>query len=245
MTTLALYFGWFDPLYFIILAPAMLLGLWAQFRVKATYANASQMAATSRVTGAEAAQMILDSHNIKGVGIEMAHGGELSDHYDPKAKMLRLSEPVYHGHSVAALGIAAHEAGHAIQDHVHYAPLKLRNGIVPLASIGSNLSFFMILIGGGMAASRIALGEWMVWGGILLFGVFVLFQLINLPVEFDASRRAKDLMQSSGLVAAGDEARAMNKVLNAAALTYVAATLSAILTLVYFILRSGVLNDRR
>ena len=243
--TLAMYFGWFDPLYFIILAPAMILGAWAQWRVKSAYATASQMPATSRISGAEAAQMILDSHNIKGVGIEMAHGGELSDHYDPKAKMLRLSEPVYHGHSVAALGIAAHEAGHAVQDFVHYGPLRIRNGIVPMAAVGPMLGWILIMIGGVMAAMRSPLGPAVVWVGLGLFAIVVIFQLINLPVEYDASRRAKDLMQSSGLVAAGEETRAMNKVLNAAALTYVAATLSAILTLVYFVIRSGVLNDRR
>ncbi|MGE3107870.1 MAG: zinc metallopeptidase [Phycisphaerales bacterium] len=245
MTTLALYWGFFDPLYFIILAPALLLGAWAQWRVKSAYAAASQMPASSRISGAEAAQMILDSHNIKGVGIELAHGGELSDHYDPKAKMLRLSEPVYHGHSVAALGIAAHEAGHAVQDHVHYGPLKLRNGIVPLASIGSGFSYFILIAGIILAAMQFVIGPALIWIGLGLFAVVVLFQLINLPVEYDASRRAKDLMQSSHLVAPGDEARAMNRVLNAAALTYVAATLSAILTLIYFVIRSGVLNDRR
>jgi len=243
--TLGMNFGWFDPLYLVFLAPGMLLALWAQWRVKSTYAAASQIQAASGLTGAEAAQMILNAHNIANVGIEPAHGGHLSDHYDPKAKMLRLSEEVYHGRSVASLGIAAHEAGHAIQDQVHYGPLKIRNGIVPLAAIGPNFSFLMVLIGGGLASMQMPIGSMIVWAGLGLFSIFVFFQLINLPVEFDASRRAKDLLQSAGLVAQGQESRAMNKVLNAAALTYVAATLSAIMMLLYLVLRSGVLNDRR
>lgn len=242
---LGFYFGWFDPLYFILLAPAMLLAMWAQFRVKSTYESASRIQASSGLTGAEAAHMILEAHNIQNVGIEPAHGGHLSDHYDPRAKVLRLSEDVYGGRSVAALGIAAHEAGHAIQDQVRYAPLALRNGIVPLAALGPNLSFLLIMLGGVLASMRMPVGSTIVWVGLGLFAIFVCFQLINLPVEYDASRRAKDLLQSTGLVAQGQEARAMNKVLNAAALTYVAATLSAILTLVYLVIRSGVLNDRR
>lgn len=242
--SLGLYFGWFDPLYFILLAPAMLLAMWAQFRVKSAYESGSRIQASSGLTGAEAAQMILEAHNIQSVGIEPAQGGHLSDHYDPRAKVLRLSEEVYGGRSVAALGIAAHEAGHAIQDQVRYAPLAIRNGIVPLAGF-SNFSFILIMLGGLLASMRMPLGPVIVWVGLGLFAVFVFFQLINLPVEYDASRRAKDLLQSTGLVAQGQETKAMNKVLNAAALTYVAATLSAILTLVYFVIRSGVLNDRR
>ena len=235
----------FDPLYFIILAPAMLLGFWASMKVRSTYARASQVQASSGVTGAEAAHMILEAHDIHNVGIEESHGGQLSDHYDPRHKMLRLSPDVYHGRSVASLGIAAHEAGHAIQDAVHYAPLKLRNGIVPLAGIGSNFSWLLLIIGMVMGGAQTALGSGLVWAGLALFGTVVVFQLVNLPVEFDASRRAKDLLQKSNLVSSGGEAGAMNKVLNAAALTYVAATLTAILTLVYFLIRSGVLGGRR
>lgn len=235
----------FDPLYFIILAPAMLLGFWASMKVRSTYARASQVQASSGVTGAEAAHMILEAHDIHNVGIEESHGGQLSDHYDPRHKVLRLSPDVYHGRSVASLGIAAHEAGHAIQDAVHYAPLKIRNGIVPLAGIGSNFSWLLLIIGMVLGGAQTALGSGLVWAGLALFGTVVVFQLINLPVEFDASRRAKDLLQKSNLVSSGGEAGAMNKVLNAAALTYVAATLTAILTLVYFLIRSGVLGGRR
>jgi Zn-dependent membrane protease YugP len=235
----------FDPLYFVILAPAMLLGAWAAMRVRSTYAQASQVPASSGVTGAEAAQMILEAHDIRNVGVEESHGGQLSDHYDPKHKVLRLSPDVFHGRSVASLGIAAHEAGHAVQDAVHYAPLKIRNGIVPLAGIGSNFSWLLLIAGMVMGGARSDLGSWLVWAGIGLFGTVVLFQLINLPVEFDASRRARDLLQKAHLVAPGPEAGAMSKVLSAAALTYVAATLTAILTLAYFLIRSGVLQGRR
>ncbi len=235
----------FDPLYFIILAPALILSVVASLWVKSAYARASGIQASSGVTGAEAAHMIMEAHDIRGVGIEESQGGMLSDHYDPKHKVLRLSPEVYHGRSVASLGIAAHESGHAIQDAVHYAPLKLRNGIVPMAAIGSNLSWLLLIIGMVMGGAHSSLGSLLVWAGIGLFGTVVLFQVVNLPVEFDASRRAKDLLQKAHLVAPGGEARAMNTVLNAAALTYVAATLTAILTLVYFLIRSGVLGGRR
>jgi Zn-dependent membrane protease YugP len=235
----------FDPMYFIILAPAMILSFIASMWVRSAYARAGQIPASSGVTGAEAANMIMEAHDIRGVGIEESHGGMLSDHYDPKQKILRLSPDVYHGRSVASLGIASHEAGHAIQDAVHYGPLKLRNGIVPMAAIGSNLSWILLIVGMVLGGVRSPIGNLLVWGGIGLFATVVVFQIINLPVEFDASRRAKDLLQKAHLVAPGDEARAMNSVLNAAALTYVAATLTAILTLLYFLIRSGVLGGRR
>lgn len=237
----------FDPLYFIIIGPALLLGLWAQWRVKSSYHKAMQVPAASGMTGAEAAHMLLESYGIRNVGIEESHG-MLSDHYDPKAKMLRLSQDVYHGRSVASLGIAAHEAGHAIQDATNYGPLRLRNGIVGFAMVGSNLSWLLIFGGLALGAAGTVLGKGLLIAGILLFGTVVLFQLINLPVEFDASNRAKDLLRSAGIVREGEEFGMMRKVLNAAAWTYVAATLSAALTLVYFLLRSGLLggnsNDR-
>lgn len=241
--TLGVFF--FDPLYFILLAPGMILAFIASMWVKSAYARASQVPATSGITGAEAAHMIMQAHDIHNVGIEESHGGQLSDHYDPRHKVLRLSPEVYHGRSVAALGIAAHEAGHAIQDHVHYAPLRIRNGIVPLAGIGSNFAFLLIFIGLVMGGMGNLIGQWLVFGGIGLFSTVVLFQLINLPVEFDASRRARDLLQKAHLVAPGAEAAAMKSVLRAAAMTYVAATLTAILTLLYFLIRSGVLGGRR
>ncbi len=230
-------------LYLAFMIPPLLLALWAQQRVHAAYAAASRMPAASGISGAEAAQMILQAHGIRNVEIQPSDGGMLSDHYDPRAKVLRLSPDVYSGRSVAALGIAAHEAGHALQDAGGYAPLALRNGIVPLAAIGSNLSFLLIVIGsiiGGAAA--LGPGRWLLLAGIALFSFVVLFQLINLPVEYDASRRAKDLLQSSGIVAAGTEAAMMNRVLNAAALTYLAATIAAVATLLYYLLRSGLIG---
>lgn len=233
----------FDPLYFAILAPGMLLAVWAQWRVKSAYRKAGQMPAASGLSGAEAARMILDAHDIRDVAVEEVPG-MLSDHYDSRAKRLRLSPEVFQGRSVAALGIAAHEAGHAVQDKVHYAPLKLRNGIVPLASIGSNMAFLLIIGGMVLGGAATVLGSWLVWAGIAAFSCVVLFQLINLPVEYNASARAKDLLQSTHLVAPGAETKAMNRVLNAAALTYVAATLTAMLTLVYYIIRSGVMDRR-
>lgn len=233
--------GWFDPLYFVILAPAMILALWAQFRVKSAYAHATQIRGSSGMTGAEAAHMLMESYGIRNVGIEPAHG-MLSDHYDPKAKMLRLSQDVYSGRSVAALGIAAHEAGHAIQDATGYAPLKLRNGIVGFAMVGGNFAWLLIFGGFMLGAAGTVLGKGLLLAGIALFSLVVIFQLINLPVEFDASNRAKDLLRSAGIVREGEEYGAMRKVLNAAAWTYVAATLSAALTLVYYLLRSGLLG---
>jgi Zn-dependent membrane protease YugP len=228
---------YFDPMYFLFLAPALLLGMWAQWRVKSAYAKASQLPARSGMTGAEAAYRILETHGLSGVAIEPTHGF-LGDHYDPRHKVLRLSPDVYSGRSLASVGIAAHEAGHAIQDRVGYAPLKLRNGIVPLASIGSNLSWVLVI--GGMAM------QWMglTLAGIGLFSLVVLFQLINLPVEFDASNRAKDVLVRQGIIAPAEEA-GVRRVLSAAALTYVAATLTAILTLVYFLFRAGLLGGRR
>lgn len=238
-----MFFG-IDPLYFVIVGPAMLMALWAQWRVKHTYAQASQVRAESGMTGAEAAHMLLQSYGINNVGIEETHG-MLSDHYDPRSKMLRLSRDVYHGRSVAALGIAAHEAGHAIQDKTRYFPLRFRNGLVGFAMIGGNFSWLMIF--GGMILMAISplVGKWLLIAGIAMFSLTVLFQIVNLPVEFDASKRAKDLLSSSGIVQSGNEATAMNRVLNAAAMTYVAATVTAALTLIYFLLRSGLLGGNR
>lgn len=224
----------FDPLYLILLAPAMLLALWAQFRVKSAYHRGLQIPAGSRVTGAQAAAMILRRAGVDNVAIE-PHQGFLSDHYDPRHKVLRLSPDVYGGRSLAALGIAAHEAGHAIQDQVRYAPLTLRNAIVPLAAFGSNAAFIIFFI--GLIMSAAPLGRMLMWGGVILFGAVVAFQLINLPVEFDASARAKRVLQEMGLVSR-DEAPVVSSVLNAAAWTYVAATLTAIMTFLYIFLRA-------
>jgi len=227
----------FDPLYLLFMAPALILAGWAQMRVKSAYAEASQISARSRLTGYDAAVRIIQSHGLRGVGVEASRGGTMSDHYDPRAKMLRLSPDVYQGRSLAALGIAAHEAGHAIQDAKKYAPLTIRNAIVPLASFGSNAAWLFLIIGFMMNSMGL------VFFGIAAFSAVVVFQLINLPVEYDASSRAKAILFESGMVAP-DEQAVVNKVLGAAALTYVAATLTSILTLLYFLMRSGLLSRR-
>jgi Zn-dependent membrane protease YugP len=224
-----LAFMMFDPMFLLFVSPAILLAMWAQVRVKTAYAQAGRVQAKSGLSGAETAQRILNAHGINNVAIEPVQSF-LGDHYDPKRKVLRLSPDVYHGRSLASLGIAAHEVGHAIQDATAYGPLAFRNGLVPMASIGSDLSFFIIIIGMGLNMMNLAVA------GLALFGGVVLFQLVNLPVEFNASRRARQILLSNGLVGT-DEDRVVGKVLNAAALTYVAATITAILTLLYYVWR--------
>jgi Zn-dependent membrane protease YugP len=221
----------FDPLYFLMIAPAVLLAMWAQGRVRSSYAEASQVPA--RLSGAAAARHLLDSAGLHHVAIE-AVGGELTDHYDPRAKVLRLSQGVYGQRSMAAVGIAAHEAGHAIQDAQNYAPLVLRNLAVPAASAGSGLGLGLLFLGTMLASSP--LGRVLVIAGIALFSAVVVFQLINLPVEFDASRRAKRQLVEYGILPAADM-QYVNRVLNAAAWTYVAATLQAVLMLLYLLMR--------
>jgi len=230
----------FDPVYFLIVGPAMLLALWAQFKVKSAYAQAQRIAAP--LSGAAAAQHILDSAGVHDVGIEMTRGF-MSDHYDPRHKVLRLSPEVYQSRSLAAVGIAAHEAGHAIQDARNYAPLMVRNAAVPMASTGGGLSMFIFIVGLFLGGAATVAGKFLVLGGIALFACVVFFQLINLPVEFNASTRAKEQLASLGIVDARGGV-VVKQVLDAAAMTYVAATLSAILTLLYLILRSGLLNSR-
>lgn len=216
----------FDPKYFLYVGPAILLALWAQVKVKSAYASASQIPAGSGLSGAETAQRILNFHGINNVAIEPAESF-LGDHYDPKHKVLRLSPDVYHGRSLASLGIAAHEVGHAIQDATTYGPLAIRSGLVPMASIGSNLSMGLIFIGIILGFTGLAVV------GLALFGVVVLFQLVNLPVEFNASKRARQVLLNNGMVTA-EEDRVVGKVLSAAAMTYVAATITAVVTLLYY-----------
>ena len=237
-----MFFG-IDPVYFLFLAPAMLLEAWASWRVRRAFAEGREIPPASGVSGAQAAELILDRHGLTGVRVEPTDG-YLSDHYDPTAKVLRLSPEVYGGRSLAALGIAAHEAGHALQDASRYPLLVVRNGIVPLASIGGNLSWVLILVGFVLAAGGNLLGTWLIWGGIAAFSLTVLFQLVNLPVEFDASRRAHKVLAALGLVNRG-EAPTVRRVLSAAAMTYVAATLSSILTLAYFLFRAGVFGSHQ
>jgi Zn-dependent membrane protease YugP len=227
----------FDPMYFVFLAPGILLALWAQYRVQSAYAEASRIRAHRHMTGAQAAEAVLEQSRVAGVQIEPVEGF-LSDHYVPGEKVLRLSPDVYAGQSLAALGIAAHEAGHAIQDARRYPLLVARNFLVPLASLGSGLSWILIAIGFVMASLTL------VKVGIVAFGTTVLFQVVNLPVEFDASRRARLALVAGGLIDREEEVT-VKKVLDAAALTYVAATITSALTLLYFLFRSGLLGNGR
>ncbi|QDV46454.1 Putative neutral zinc metallopeptidase [Stieleria neptunia] len=229
----------FDPIYLLFIAPPLLLGLFAQWRVKSTFASMSQVQA--RMSGAQAARQMLDSAGLHQVGVEQVPG-HLSDHYDPRAKVLRLSPEVYGGRSMAALGVACHEAGHAFQDAKGYAPLIIRNMAVPAANFGSNIGVTLATIGLFLSYQIPSVGNLLLLAGIVLFAGVVFFQVVNLPVEFDASARARRHLVSANLIAANEE-HFVAKVLNAAALTYVAGTLQAIMTLAYFIFR--LMGDRR
>jgi len=225
----------FDPLYIIMILPALLLSIYAQFKVKSTYSRFSKVSTYRGITGAQAAREILRSAGVHGVDIELTRGF-LSDHYDPRSRVLRLSKSVYAGDSIASVGVAAHEAGHAIQ-HAHgYAPLKLRSALVPVSSLGSNLAWPLLIIG------FIFMAQSLILAGIIFFSLAVLFQIVTLPVEFNASSRALQALPASGILSDSEVAGA-RKVLTAAALTYVAAATAAVLQLVYFLLRAGVLGN--
>jgi Zn-dependent membrane protease YugP len=227
----------FDPMYLLFIAPAFLFSLWASWRTKSNFKKYSRVAVSSGLSGAQAAQRILDGAGIHDVSIGHARG-VLSDHYDPRTKTLALSQGVHDSRSLAAVGIAAHEAGHAIQHAHEYGPLKLRSLLVPTATIGSNLGYLVMLFGLFLASQN------MVLVGAVLFSAVLVFQLVTLPVEFDASNRAKALVVEQGIVGVA-ERNGMDKVLNAAAMTYVAAVASSAATLLYFLVRSGVLGGRR
>jgi uncharacterized protein len=228
-------------LYWILTLPAIALAMLAQWMVQSAFQSMSRVPA--RMTGAEAARRILDAQGLRSIPIEMVHG-HLSDHYDPAAKVVRLSESVYSVNSMAAVGIAAHEVGHAIQDAHRYGPLVIRNLAVPVASIGGTLGSILLMIGLSLTLAALApLGKFIFLIGILLFGATVIFQLVNLPVEFDASSRAKTLLLETGIIS-GPELPNVSKVLNAAALTYVAATLQAVLTLAYYIFEYWLATSR-
>lgn len=216
---------YFNFEYLLWVAPAMLLAAWAQMKVHSTYAAAQREPAP--LSGAAAARHILDSAGLTNVEIEEIPG-TLSDHYDPQAKVLRLSSDIYRQRSLAAVGIAAHEAGHAIQDAHGYAPLVIRNAAVPVANFGGGISMTLLVLG------FILHLKFLLLAGIVLFAGVVFFQLVNLPVEFDASARAKQQLVMLGIVPA-QEMTAVNSVLNAAAWTYVAGTLHSVLTLLYYV----------
>ena len=222
-------FQLFDPEYWLIVGPTMLIAAWASWRVKSTFSRFSRVGVASGMTGAQAAAAVCRSGAYPDVRIERT-SGFLSDHYDPKSKTLRLSPDVYDGRSVSAVAVAAHEAGHAIQDAKQYAPLSLRSSLVPVTKIGSQLWIFVFFAGLMFTIKPL------VNLGILLFGAVVLFQLVTLPVEFDASRRAKAVLASSGIVSSEPERQGVAKVLDAAAMTYVAGALTAIAQLVYYLM---------
>lgn len=212
----------------LFMIPPFLLSLYAQYKVKSSFAEMSRV--PTSLSGAQAARRMLDSSGLHSVGIERVPG-HLSDHYDPTAKVLRLSQDVYDGRSMAALGVACHEAGHAFQDAQRYAPLVIRNLAVPAANFGSSISGILLMAGIVMSIQPL------LWLGIILFSAVVFFQLVNLPVEFDASARAKKQLVALGMIADNDTYY-VSKVLNAAALTYVAATLQSVMTLLYYILHA-------
>ncbi|MEE8137896.1 MAG: zinc metallopeptidase [Thermoanaerobaculia bacterium] len=233
----------FDPIYFLFLTPAILLSLWASFKTRAAFKKYSRVRSMNGLTGAQAAKVLLERAGISDVKIVPTRG-RLSDHYNPMTKTLALSETVYGSPSVAAVGVACHEAGHAIQHATRYAPLGLRSALVPTANIGSRLGYFVMLGGLILIYMGSGAGANVVLFGAVLFSAVLLFQIVTLPVEFDASARAKRLAFEYGIVTA-QERQGMAKVLNAAALTYVAAAISTLMTLLYYLMRAGVLGGRR
>jgi hypothetical protein len=226
-----------QPNYLMFVLPALLLALWAQYRMRAAFGRYSKVRSASNLTGAQAARLLLDSNGLQHVSIERV-SGNLSDHYDPRTKTLRLSDSVYATPSVAAVGVAAHETGHALQDRDAYGPLRLRGVMVPAVQFGSMLAPILFMIGLFMQG---ILGDTLMWVGILFFGAVAVFSLVTLPVEFNASKRAKAELVSNGILSS-EEVGGVDKVLDAAALTYVASALQAVMQLLYFV---GLGNRRR
>jgi Zn-dependent membrane protease YugP len=222
----------FDPMYFVFMIPGLLLMLWAQSKVKGAYAKWSKAPNAAGLTGAQAARRILDANGLRDIPVERVPG-ELSDHYDPRQRVLRLSDGVYGIGSIAAVAVAAHEAGHALQHARAYAPLRARTAIVPAVNIGSNLGIFVLLAGIFLHQPGLA------WAGVGLFALATVFALVTLPVEFDASRRARQELVRLGLVdggvAGGQEARGVKTMLDSAAWTYVASFAASLLTLLYYV----------
>ncbi len=213
--------------YLLFMLPAMLIGLWAQFKLKSAYGKYSRVGLNSGVTGAEAAREILDQAGLSNVPVSEV-GGHLTDHYDPAKRALCLSSENFHGRSIAAVGVAAHEAGHALQHQAAYGPLHLRMTLVPVTQFASYAWIAIMLLGMFLASAKL------IWVAIAVFSVTMLFSLVTLPVEYDASRRAKEQLLRLGIVRA-EESDGVNKVLGAAALTYVAALVSSVMQLLYFL----------
>ncbi len=218
---------WIDPYYLIFMVPAFALMLITQWYVKDSFKKWSKVPLRSMLSGAEAAERLIRYAGLYGVRVEAVQG-MLTDHYDPRSKVLRLSPQVYQGRSVASVAVAAHELGHALQDEEGYAPLKLRTMMVPAVNIGSYLGWILIFV--GLFLNLLKLAE----VGLVVFSLGAVFALITLPVEFDASARAKRLLQEAGIVQTSEEIAGVNTVLNAAALTYVAALVTAILQVLYY-----------
>jgi len=227
---------YFDPLYLVFAVPGLLLALYASYLTKSTFARYSRVGSLSGLSGAEAADRMLRQAGIRGVSIEETRGF-LSDHYDPRTRTLRLSPSVYRSSSLSAIGVACHEAGHAIQHAMKFAPLHIRTLLVPATNTAGWLSYVVIMLGFILSSQQLIL-----WGAFI-FSAAVLFSIVTLPVEWDASRRAKLLMVRTGVVSA-HEAVYASRVLNAAFLTYVAAAVSSVLTLLYYLVRGGAFDDR-
>lgn len=223
----------FDPVYLLFALPGLLLSLWASYRVRTAFSHYSQVPTQRGYTGAEAAQRLLDDAGLHDVGI-VETDGYLSDHYDPSTRQLALSRDVYHGRSIAAVGVACHEAGHALQHATGYVPLGLRSGLVPTAAIGSTVGYLVMAFG-------LFLSPWVVLAGAAIFSTVLLFQVVTLPVEFDASNRAKRLIVEAGIVDPY-ERDGVDSVLNAAALTYIAAAVGTLMTILLFLFRAGLLG---
>lgn len=222
--------------YLLFVAPVFIFALWAQIRVKSTYSRFSKIRNTRNLTGAQAAQAVLRHYGISDVRIEQCRG-ELTDCYSPKEKVIRLSEKVYNSTSVAAVGIACHEAGHAAQHAEDYLPNKIRTALVPVTNFGSRFGLIIAFAGYFLAmATNSAFGYYVIIFGLLLYGLVSVFQFVTLPVEFNASRRALRVIEETGLLG-GDEYSGAKKVLTAAALTYVAALATAIVNLLYYATR--------
>ncbi|MDB4863695.1 MAG: zinc metallopeptidase [Pirellulaceae bacterium] len=229
----------YDLQYIIwVLLPSIVISGFFSIRVKAAFKKYSRVGSMNGYTGAQAARKLLDRAGLHHVDVVQT-SGFLSDHYNPLSKQLVLSQDVFQGSSVASIGIAAHEAGHAIQDAENYGPLRMRSSLVPLCTVGNTLGYIVMVLGLVMlyASGGVGIGKYVVYAGCGLFSLVLLFQLVTLPVEFDATRRAKEIVVDAGIIYR-EERVGMDKVLNAAAMTYVAAMVSTLLTLAYYILRA-------
>lgn len=227
----------FDPFYLVLMAPVLLFTFYAQFKVKSAFKKYSKVGPSSGMSGAEASRVILDRNGLQDVAIDQIQGS-LSDNYDPRAKILHLSPDVFNGRSLSSVGVAAHEAGHALQDAKGYWPMRLRSSLVPVATFGSQAGFYIFFIGLLVSSwLQSPIGGLIMNIGIIVFAAAVLFQVVTLPVELNASRRAMAELSSSGVINDAEYSPA-RKVLSAAAMTYIAAAASAVMTLLYLVLRS-------